>query len=191
MRLHLPQFLIELDQNVQRIAGEIRTPFFDTLMLFVTHLADHVQIIALTVALLALLWILKKRHHIIQVGLTLFITEVCVFSIKHIVARPRPETGLIVESGYSFPSGHATFSLLLSLLIFYTLKEHVSKKIFKYIIGVILVMCGLSAGLSRIYINVHYASDVIFGWLLALFVFGVSMLVYESHQRKIQKNNKE
>lgn len=93
--------------------------------------------------------------------------------LKLIVQRPRPNVvRLVVESGYSFPSGHATTSFVLYEVIAYLLWD--KHKILACFVGAL----PLFIGVSRIYVGVHYTSDVIGGYLLgfALLFFSISWL---------------
>jgi undecaprenyl-diphosphatase len=88
--------------------------------------------------------------------------------LKSLVGRPRPVGGLIQVSGNSFPSGHS----MLSAIIYLTLALIVSTVILRwrvrlYIIGSALVLVGL-IGISRLYLGVHYLTDVAAGWLVGL-----------------------
>jgi undecaprenyl-diphosphatase len=88
--------------------------------------------------------------------------------LKVLVDRQRPPGGLIQVSGNSFPSGHS----MLSAIIYLTLALIVSTVILRwrvrlYVIGSALVLVGL-IGISRLYLGVHYLTDVAAGWLLGL-----------------------
>jgi undecaprenyl-diphosphatase len=88
--------------------------------------------------------------------------------LKHLVGRQRPVGGLIQVSGNSFPSGHS----MLSAIIYLTLALIVSTviprwRVRAYIIGSALVLVAL-IGISRLYLGVHYLTDVAAGWLVGL-----------------------
>ena len=89
--------------------------------------------------------------------------------LKAIVQRPRPEDiGLVVETGFSFPSGHsmaamAFFGLLIWLIWHYE-KNRTARIAYCLAFGIVIVLIGM----SRVYLGVHYASDVIAGFCVAL-----------------------
>ena len=91
------------------------------------------------------------------------------FIVKNIIRRDRPiDINLIIENGFSFPSGHSMVSFAFyGFIIYYVYCSHLSK-LGKTIIISILTLLVLMIGLSRIYLGVHYASDVIGGFVLAL-----------------------
>lgn len=88
---------------------------------------------------------------------------------KAIVQRPRPDGfRLVVETGYSFPSGHSMFSMafygLLIWLVWHYEKDKLQRWIWCGLFSAVIIMIGV----SRIYLGVHYATDVIGGFSLAL-----------------------
>lgn len=89
--------------------------------------------------------------------------------LKRIIQRPRPEGfRLIEETGYSFPSGHSMASMAFYGLIIYLVFKYVKNKNTKIIICTFLSLLVLLIGISRIYLGVHYASDVIAGFVLSI-----------------------
>jgi membrane-associated phospholipid phosphatase len=99
------------------------------------------------------------------------IALVGVHELKDIVDRPRPEGGLLDASGSSFPSGHAaysTFYVWLAVTIVMRLRPGMARGT-----AVVLAGIGLTAlvGLSRVYLGVHYLSDVNAGWALGATAF--------------------
>jgi undecaprenyl-diphosphatase len=99
--------------------------------------------------------------------------------IKLIVQRARPENSLITETGFSFPSGHATMSLILFTLLLLTFKNDIKNNALKWVFIVCNITLILLIGLSRIYLNVHWFSDVIGGFALGLFWLTLLILVFK------------
>ena len=90
------------------------------------------------------------------------------FIVKSIIRRDRPiDINLIIEIGFSFPSGHSMVSFAFYGFLIYYLYHTDLKKPLKYSLMTLLGFIILLIGLSRIYLGVHYASDVIGGFLLA------------------------
>lgn len=125
-------------------------------------------LVALTTAVLAL----KQRWTEAMVLVLSWIAiGFGIDGIKDWVARPRPPDGMVEVAGYAYPSGHAAHSVFyvwLSVTFAVRLKPDMARK-------AALVSGGLAAaaliGLSRVYLNVHYLSDVFGGWALGALCF--------------------
>lgn len=106
--------------------------------------------------------------------------------IKHIIRRPRPNVlRLVEESGYSFPSGHSMVSMAFYGIIIYLVYKNVSNKYLKWILIILLSLLILSIGFSRIYVGVHYFTDVAGGFLLGL----AYLIIYTNiYNKRIGKN---
>ena len=96
---------------------------------------------------------------------------------KVLFKRPRPQYPLeVIETGYSFPSGHATFSFIFyGTLAYFVWLSHFPKSI-KLLLMLFLLGLSVSIGVSRIYLMVHYPSDVLAGFCLGY--FWLFLLIY-------------
>lgn len=89
--------------------------------------------------------------------------------LKRILQRPRPEEFRIInESGYSFPSGHSMISMAFYGFLIYLIYKNVKNKYLKWSLITVLGILIISIGISRIYLGVHYTSDVVAGFLIAI-----------------------
>ncbi len=97
--------------------------------------------------------------------------------VKILLQRTRPLASLITETGYSFPSGHATMAMIVFGTILYAFQDDIKNIFLRYafILGNIL-MIGV-IGFSRIYFRVHWLSDVLAGFCLGLFVITLWVLI--------------
>lgn len=114
------------------------------------------------------------------------VLAVGVPAMKEAIARPRPEGGLVSVSTYSFPSGHAAHAawyVFLALLAVYLAPQMRRPRL---LLAAATVFC-LLIGLSRVYLGVHYLSDVIAGWALALAAFTL-WPVFERARGRLRHN---
>ena len=89
--------------------------------------------------------------------------------LKRIVQRPRPtEFRIVEESGYSFPSGHSMVSMAFYGYLIYLIYKYVKNKYLKWISIILLSILICFIGISRIYLGVHYTSDVLGGFFISI-----------------------
>lgn len=144
------------------------------ILTIITHIGGPIGIAIIC----AIIFIIPKTRNriFIPVSLSVSIAFILNTILKAIFARERPNIlRLVSETYYSFPSGHAMVNMALYFIIMiYTYKLIKNKKI-KILIYTFLSTLIFSIGFTRIYLGVHYAGDIIGGWLLG---FAVSILVY-------------
>lgn len=104
----------------------------------------------------------------------LVLSNLCIVTLfnqmlKFILHRPRPsEFQIITETGYSFPSGHSMVSMAFYGLFIYLIYKNVTNKYLKWILMIFLLLLIILIGISRIYLGVHYTSDVLGGFVLSI-----------------------
>ena len=105
--------------------------------------------------------------------------------IKHNFDRARPSEPLIdtLHMKYSFPSGHASSSIILAGLLIYLLWEKPVARSVKYTISLLLLLFSVIIGISRIYLRMHYASDVLAGFCLGFGCLSFIALLLEYYKR--------
>ena len=108
--------------------------------------------------------------------------------LKHIIRRPRPNIlRLVEESGYSFPSGHSMVSMTFYGIIIYLVYKNVNDKYLKWLLITLLSLLILAIGFSRIYVGVHYFTDVVGGFLLGLAYLVIYVNIYNNRVGKNEK----
>ena len=111
----------------------------------------------------------KNKKYAIYSFLNLVIITCLNLLLKNIFDRQRPEGyRLIEERGYSFPSGHSMISMAFYGLLIYFIWKKVKNPYLKWTSCIGLLLLILFIGISRIYLGVHYASDVIGGFCFSL-----------------------
>lgn len=134
---------------------------------FITNFGGVAAIVMMTVVLLVILLLLKRYTIAIWFGGVVLIGGALLpWIIKQIIARPRPSDMLISQGGYSFPSGHATGSTAFYGMIAALLIIAASKLWQRILIGLIALAIILTIMYTRVYLGVHYPSDVTAGFLL-------------------------
>lgn len=139
-------------------------------MLFFTYLGRHEFLIPANLVLIAyFLFIKKHRWYSIKVPAIALSSLALMFGLKHLFDRDRPLIPLLEEArGLSFPSGHALMSVTFYGLLIYIVFKGFKNKPLKWTFISLLLLLILIIGFSRIYLRVHYASDVIAGFCVGL-----------------------
>ena len=133
---------------------------------FITNFGGAIFIILLTVILIA---VIKNKKIGLSILTNLAIITILNQLLKRILQRPRPtEYRIIEESGYSFPSGHSMISMAFYGYLIYLIYKYVENKNVKWILISLLSVLICLIGISRIYLGVHYTSDVLGGFLISI-----------------------
>ena len=133
---------------------------------FITNFGGAIFIIILTVVLFVLI---KNKKIGISIISNLVIITAINQILKRIVQRPRPtEYRIIEETGYSFPSGHSMVSMAFYGYLIYLIYKYVKNKYLKWISIILLSILICSIGISRIYLGVHYTSDLLGGFFISI-----------------------
>ena len=139
--------------------------------------------------LLLIFWLLfyKKRRTLSLDIFSIAITSTLVmFTIKEIFKRQRPlEPLLHAVPGFSFPSGHSFSSFtFFGLLVYIIADSNRLTKPMKWLGGILCLLLATIIAISRVYLKVHYPSDVIGGFLLCLIWLGISFWVLHAIRGK-------
>lgn len=174
-----------LDNYIYNLIKGFISPKMTPIVKFITEFGNYTVMIPVII-LFYLFNKDKSFNRYFTINLVAIFTS--NFIVKNIIRRDRPiDINLIIENGFSFPSGHSMVSFAFyGFIIYYVYCSHLSK-LEKTIIISILTLLVLMIGLSRIYLGVHYASDVIGGFVLAL----VYLIIFIKYIYKREKNLKE
>ena len=154
-----------IDDAILQTINGFSTSVWDTFFVIVTQLGGVIGIITLTLGLLAVLILRHKRRAAFVLALTVGGAALLNLILKLVFERSRPDLWeqLIVETSYSFPSGHAMLSAALGLVVIYIFWA----TRYRWPVAVAASLYVLVIGLSRLYLGVHYPTDIVAGWLVS------------------------
>lgn len=169
-----------LDVQAAEWARQRRSPFLTQALLIITHL-HSVMAISVYTAGLSVWLMFKREHRHWLLPLWLFVPTGAVLNVlmKHAFQRPRPvvDDALLTLSTFSFPSGHASATTLLHGFFALVVLTHVPRPLWRGVLGALaLLIIGLVSW-SRVYLEVHFFTDVLAGVLEALVWMAVCVLV--------------
>lgn len=169
--------LTPLNNFVESMMVHVRTPFLTTLFVAITRIGDPFFLSSAT-ALITVLLVMRKRYYeAVLFVVTLMVAVVSLTVLKNTFQIARPGSELIAESGWSFPSGHATvataFFFMLAHSFFHKMTTPGRKALL--ISGSILAVVLIS--LSRLYLGAHWALDILGGIALGLLSVSFTVLI--------------
>ena len=177
------------DELLYGIIHEIHNSPIDFFFIHFTHIGDTIPTICIAIVLLLIFSKWKDRVLLsVSLGTTVAVNQI----LKHWIARPRPplERRLIKQGGYSYPSGHSMVSLCVYGVLMYFVSTKVKNKKIKVAIMTLLTLIILLIGISRIYVGVHYPSDVLGGYLLSITILLIVIPLINYHFEGECKNDK-
>ena len=154
----------------------------------ITNLGGAYWLIGISICLLLLI---KNKKVGISVLLNLILASLTNYILKQILQRPRPiEYRIIDENGYSLPSGHSMVSMAFYGYLIYLIYRHINNKYIKWSLITLLSLLIISIGISRIYLGVHYTSDVLAGFLVAIsyliiYINIINRIIENKENRKV------
>lgn len=196
-RLYLDKLsFVKLDVWIQNLM--VKSPLVDTIMIRIDRIFDFWLIWLIGLAIIVYLY-RKKLMYYLTVFVSSMLSALFFFPfIKMIIQRARPAEALIPLNDYSFPSGHATVSIVVCLLIWYVLQPDIKNKYGKIGFLILMIAATLLIGTSRIVLHVHRFTDVIGGFLLGFVILATNILVrkilFRTHleqQKVLQKHSKK
>ncbi|NLX82410.1 MAG: phosphatase PAP2 family protein [Clostridiales bacterium] len=155
-----------LDTKLSLAVAGRRTPFFTTAMKGVTQLASAPVLILLSAGLV---YTIRKTRLKVPLIANLGISVILNLGLKALFTRPRPVEvpPLVIEAGFSFPSGHSMAAAAFYGFVIYLIRRSQMSRRAKALFSALCVgIIGL-VGFSRVYLGVHYASDVVAGFLVS------------------------
>lgn len=174
------EFITKVDVWINAKMALLWNPILNKAMIVITNIVSPSSLFVLSLILFGLLVYKKKWYCSFLLLFSMVGGVVFELLTKPIIHRTRPENALIEVSGYSFPSGHATMAIIFFSLLLYSFKDDIKNKALKYIFISGNIILFLIIGLSRVYLNVHWFSDILAGFSLGLFLLTLLMLVFRT-----------
>lgn len=153
--------------------------------MFITFLGSHKFLISSNILLiLYFIFIAHENWFSVRVITIALSSLVLMLLLKFLFQRQRPLSPLLkAVKGLSFPSGHSIMAVTFYGLLLYVIWGSLSNDLLKYSVSALLVLLILSIGYSRIYLRVHYASDVIAGFIIGFLWLMISLSVLDQLEK--------
>lgn len=176
-------FWTSADSIISSIIEKIHTNYGILIAEILDFIFDFKMMVIISLGVIILLWFLKLKREAVFFSSVIIFEAVLVYLLKILVHRPRPENALLDMADFSFPSGHTTIAVVFfGVLAYIMYKEKFKFREISYILLAIIVS---AVGFSRIYLNVHYLSDVIGSFALGIFIISSSIIVKTFWEKRL------
>lgn len=175
----------ELDEKVLLWMNGHASSARDYVAMQVTSIGNGAPVITIGLIMCGFLWALSNRLAALMVAVAVIGSHLLNGVLKAAFERPRPEL-FVLETPFqrpvsaSFPSGHAMAAMVTYFLFAYLIGRLGGKGWFKVLVNLLAAILVLAIGLSRMYLGVHYPSDVIAGYLIGFAWATICILALEA-----------
>jgi undecaprenyl-diphosphatase len=182
------EHLVAFDRVVIDTVQGLEAGGLTSAMKIFTYIGSLKFIIILTIPIfLFLFYVLKHRLEILVFLSVVYITPILNRLLKLYFHRERPDFHRLIEiGGYSFPSGHAMNAFSFYSILAFLLWRHVPSRLGRFIVIIFSTMMILAIGSSRVYLGVHYPSDIIGGFLASGLWVAAVIWFFQRYKEKLE-----
>ncbi len=173
----------KLDAHLINFSSKIQSKGLTNFFKVFTHFGSMI-----TVAILAVIMAIICKPIWVKIFAVVNVGAVAVFCwiVKHIVKRPRPEgIALIEETGFSFPSAHTMGSVVFYGFLIFLIWKYLKNKPLKITLTIVLSIFAIMIGYTRVYLGVHYATDVLAGMFAGIAYLAVAIVLFVVLEKKV------
>lgn len=171
--------LVKIDLCLNMITPQIRNSFLTTLLILIDIVFDLISMIVISILLSVFLLRRYCKKFALFFSMTILADALIVSIMKEIIMRARPLNEIISKTDFSFPSGHTADAVVFFGFLTYLIMHKSESRAINGITISISSFMILLIGFSRIYLNVHWLTDIIGGFALGLFILTGSILLKE------------
>ena len=170
--------ILVIDRWIETYFNAIQTPLLTKIMVALTNFNGAMGIFIFSIFMI--LFMLYKRWYndLVFYIFSVFGANIAFIIIKMIVQRARPSSELLSIATHSFPSGHATMATAMSLAVYLIFAKRVHSVGLQLVLWIGCIVWPVIIAFSRVYLNVHWLSDMIAGIGLGLFWVTLIVLIF-------------
>lgn len=174
------------DQNIIAALTNTNAGMIKFAQIFTTF-ANTSTMVVLTLIFALLMLALKKWRYSLLFVATMIFSNLTNTIIKNSIQRARPAVKHLVHAGgYSFPSGHSIASMMIALLLIIFLHQYYGQHRWAKPLAIIIGLFPFIIGFTRIFLHVHYPSDVFGGFLLAFIFATIDVIILQKFPNYFQ-----
>jgi undecaprenyl-diphosphatase len=170
-----------LDSEIALWAYSLRNRGLTDFMINLTNLADVIGVVVILLTSALFFYIKKDNKYTIILATTTLMNNGIVYIGKILIHRSRPssEIALVTETSYSFPSGHSIMAIAFFGLLFYFLISYIRNRPLKIISIFLAILFVLTIGFSRVYLGVHWPSDILASYSIGIIYISITGIIRE------------
>lgn len=178
--------IITFDRNIISYVQGFETPWLTNIMKVFTFIGGTIPAVVISLLAIFILYkVFKHRSELVLFIAVILGANILFVTLKQLFHRARPDLHRLAEaSNYSFPSGHATMAFALYGVLTFLLWRHISTRFGRTILIILSVFMILAIGISRIYLGVHYPSDIIAGYFISAFWLTFAIGFYQRYKER-------
>ncbi|WCK56460.1 phosphatase PAP2 family protein [Aneurinibacillus sp. Ricciae_BoGa-3] len=181
--------ITRFDNAIIALVQGYESPALTFIMKFFTFIGSTPCVAVL--AILVMVFLYKVLHHRMELIVFLVVvvgTPLLNVLLKSLFRRQRPTIHRLIEqAGYSFPSGHSMEAFAFYGVLTFLLWRHIPTRPGRTLLLIFSALMILAIGVSRIYLGVHYPSDVLGGYFVSAFWLGLTIWIFQWYQERRQK----
>ncbi|AJE49696.1 phosphatase PAP2 family protein [Paenibacillus polymyxa] len=175
------------DHKIITAIGQLESPAMTRLMKCFTMIGSGIPVvIIILIAMFVLYSVLGHRRELFFLAVAVLGSVLLNMVLKMLFQRARPEINRIIEAnGYSFPSGHSMTAFSMYAALTFLLWKHVPSRRGRILLVVLSSLLILTIGASRIYLGVHYPSDVVGGYFMSGCWMAACIWFYQRYEERM------
>ncbi len=178
---------IAFDTRVMAFVAAHTTALLKQIMLIITFFGSSQFLLPIYILLVLFFIIKKNKAYAVDIAIVAISSTAIMYLLKQLFKRHRPLLPVFeTTDGYSFPSGHTFSSFIFCSILAYLIWTSSAKLVWKYVAIVSLFLSSVTIGLSRIILNVHFATDVIAAFCLGIVCILLAFWVIKKLRKKNQ-----
>ncbi|MCC3380803.1 phosphatase PAP2 family protein [Paenibacillus farraposensis] len=174
------------DDKIISDIERLQSPVMTRLMKFFTIIGSGIPVVfIILIAMFVLHRVLRHRQELLFLAIAVLGSVLLNTVLKLLFHRARPEINRIIEAnGYSFPSGHSMTAFSMYAALTFLLWKHIPSALGRILLIVLSSLFILAIGISRIYLGVHYPSDVLGGYFMSGCWIAACIWLYQRYEER-------
>ena len=178
--------ILAFDSAIISYVQGLETPTLTAIMKFFTFIGSGNAIFVIAVVVMFFLYmVLHHRSELLFFSIVIIFTSILNQMLKDFFHRARPDFHRLVEiGGYSFPSGHAMSAMAVYGALAFLLWRHIPTRLGRTILIILSAIMIFMIGISRVYLGVHYPSDIIGGYFASALWLTIAIWFYQRYKER-------